>query len=222
MSAVPLIRRAAPAGVLFALLAGCSSAAAPVADVTSSAPSPSPSSPRPAGIPGSALLQPEDVRGATAESLPQGEYPWVRPLRPCGAPYPSDSTRSAAVAKKYVVDTGEGEGTVPTVVTEFIGLHEPGGAERQFTEIVAALEKCAAKGERKWTVVNNGEPVVVRIDTEESYADEAPSRVSRYTALARVDDAIVVVTDLGWENLGGDQKLVEELIGKAVQRAETI
>ncbi|MEV6305463.1 hypothetical protein AB0M02_39035 [Actinoplanes sp. NPDC051861] len=213
-----MIRRAAPALLLFALLAGCSSAASPVADVVSTAPFT-----RAAGIPASALLQPDDVYGADGESLPKGDFAFVRPLRPCDEAYPSDSTRVEAVAKKWVVDTGEGGGTVPTVVTEFLGLHEPGGAEKQFGEIVAALEKCASKGERKWTVLTaSPESVLVRIDTKESYADEAPSTVSRYAAMARVDDAIVVVTDLGWENLGGDEKLVKELIAKAVQRAVTI
>ncbi|MFC7531603.1 hypothetical protein [Actinoplanes sp. GCM10030250] len=244
MSAVPLKKiRLAAAAAGFALLAGCGtgteaapqpagSGQAPVA-VTSegTAEDAAPSASAAAdGIPASALLQPADVREAKAEPLEQGDFPHVRPLRPCGdKPYPSDETRSDAVAVKYVVESAEGEGSVPTVVAEFVGRHEAGGAAKQFDEIGAALKKCPGglgEGQLKWSVVGNGvggdESVLVRIDSKESYADEEPATVSRYAALARVDDAIVVVTDMGWENLGGSEKLVRDLIGKAAERAKAV
>jgi hypothetical protein len=181
------------------------------------------------GIPAGALLQPPDVRGADAEPLAKGELDYVRPLRPCGAdPYPSDGSRQDAVAVRYVLQPAQ-RGQAPTVVAEFVGLHSPGGATAQFDEIDDALRRCPgglAEGQRRWTVLGMGvagdESVLVRIDQQVRYGDEEPETVSHYAALARVDDVIVVVTDLGWEKTGGSAELVRDLMGKAVQRAGTI
>jgi hypothetical protein len=180
------------------------------------------------GIPASALLQPSDVRGAEAEPLPKGELDYVRPLRPCGDdPYSSDGSRRDAVAVRYVLEPAE-RGDAPSVVAEFVGRHAPGGAAAQFDEVRGALQRCPgglAGGQRRWTVLGDGragdESVLVRIDQRIRYCDEEPERVSYYAALARVDDLIVVVTDLGWEKTGGSEALVRDLIGKAVQRAGT-
>lgn len=222
------IRRAVSAGLLVAAIAGCGSSPdpAPAAPVASALPPSVPASvPAPAGIPAAALLQPEDVRGATAESLPQGEYAYVRPLRPCGGRYPSDPTRTAAVAKRFVVPGSTPE-TVPTVVVQFIGRHQPGGAARQIQEIDAALKKCRgglAEGQRKWDIIESGgDTMLVRIGQRFSYADEEPATVNHYAALARVDDVVVVVADMGWENMDGSEKLVRDLIGKAKVRAEAV
>jgi hypothetical protein len=160
--------------------------------------------------------------------LEQGDYAYVRPLRPCGDdPYPSDGSRADAVAVRYVrepVTAGDG----PSVILQFAGLHAPGGAAEQFADVRAALDRCPgdlAEGHRSWTVLGTepagDESVLVRIDQKISYADEEPQKVSHYAALARVGDMIVVVTDLGWENAGGSEALVRELIGKAAQRART-
>jgi hypothetical protein len=181
------------------------------------------------GIPASALLQPPDVRGADAEPLAKGELDYVRPLRPCGAdPYPSDGSRREAVAVRYVLEPAQ-RGDAPSVVAEFVGLHAPGGAAAQFDEIDDALQRCPgglAEGERRWTVLGMGvagdESVLLRIDQQVKYGDEEPETVSHYAALARVDDVIVVVTDLGWEKTGGSAELVRDLMGKAVPRAGTI
>jgi hypothetical protein len=64
--------------------------------------------------------------------------------------------------------------------------------------------------------------VLVRIDQKESYAGEKKETVSRYAALARAGDVIVVIADLGWENTGGSEELARELISRAVERAGTI
>jgi hypothetical protein len=233
MSSV-LLSRAAGAWLLCVSLAACSAA-----DVTQA--SPAGSSPAPAvsatsdpaagrGIPSAALLQPQDLQGAEGEPLEQGELAYVRPLRPCGDdPYPSDDTRTDAIAFRFVIYPTAGTGAAPAVVTEFIGRHAPGGAAEQFDEVSAALKRCPGglgKGERRWTVLDTGlagdESVLVRIDQKVSYADEEPSVVGHYAALARSADVIVTVTDLGWENTGGSEKLVRDLLGKAVERSGAI
>ncbi|MEU4427498.1 hypothetical protein AB0F81_43315 [Actinoplanes sp. NPDC024001] len=227
------IRLTAGAGLLCAALAACDSgtdsAAAP-AGSSSAAPSVTTSAGAPpTGIPGAALLQPADVSGAEPVPLEKGELSHVRPLRPCGDdPYPSDDTRTAAVAVRYVMEP-TADGKAPTVIAEFVGRHTPGDAAGQFDEVQAALERCPGglgEGERQWKVLGTGlagdESVLVRIDQKVSYADEKPETVSHYAALARVNDAIVVVTDLGWEDIGGSEEMVRGLIGKAAERAGTI
>ena len=228
------MRRTAGAGLLALSLAACTSgsgSATPTPAGASAAPA-APGSPaadgttEAAGIPGSALLQSSDVRGARAELLEEGDFAHVRPLRPCGDDrYPSDSSRTAATVKRYVVSGAEQGGT-PAVVLHFVGRHTAGGAAAQFRDIEASLDRCPGglgKGQRKWTVVESGDDsMLVRIDERFSYADEEPSTVSHYAALSRVDNAVVVVVDLGWENLGGSEDLVRDLIGKAEERAATI
>jgi hypothetical protein len=129
---------------------------------------------------------------------------------------------------KYLPEPSSG-GEIPSVVTEFVGRHAPGGAAAQFQEIGEALKRCPGglgEDQRRWTILGTpdagDQSVLVRIDQKESYADEKKETVSRYAALARTGDVIVVVADLGWENTGGSEKLVRDLIGKAVDRAGTI
>ncbi|WP_229068964.1 hypothetical protein [Actinoplanes sp. DH11] len=241
-----VIRLAAGAGLLSLSLAACDSGASSAPSAPSSAsaaaapagagpdpssdaaPSGSPAASASAaeGIPASALLQPGDVRDAEGQPFEQGEVTHVRPLRPCGdAPYASDESRVDAVAMRYIVENTQ-EGSTPTVVAQFVGRHRPGGAAEQFAEIGAALDRCPGglgEDEKKWAVLDaDDDSMVVRIDERFSYADEAPSTVSHYAAMSRVGDAVVVVADLGWENLGGDEKLVRDLIAKAEERAATI
>jgi len=180
-------------------------------------------------IPAGALLQPSDVSGARAEPLAEGRESHLRPLRPCGDndPYPSDDSRTAAVAVSYAPRSG-GADSVPEVFVEFVGRHAPGGAAAQFDEISQALRRCPgslADEQRRWTTLDTGiagdESVLVRIDQRMSYGDGDPETVSDYAALARTGDIIVVVADIGWENLDGSDRSVRDLIGKAVQRAGT-
>lgn len=225
------IRLAAGAGLLSVVLTGCTSgpgsaAGTPATVAARSSATPESTAVQEDGIPGSALLQPDDVRGATPAPLEQGVYAHVRPLRPCGEDrYPSDGSRTDAVAMRYLVPGSE-QGSTPSVVTEFVGRHEAGGAAAQFADIRAAVDRCPGglgEGQRKWTVLEAGaDSMVVRIDQRFSYADEEPATVPHYAALATVNDAVVVVADLGWENMGGDEKLVRDLIGKAKQRAATL
>jgi hypothetical protein len=212
-------------------LAGCDAGAGHAASSAPSAPA-TPSGAATTGesrIPAGALLQRSDVRGADAEPLAEGELDHVRPLRPCGGdPYPSDGSRQEAVAMRYGLEPAR-RGDAPSVVVEFVGLHAPGGAAAQFDEIADALQRCPGgpgEGRRQWTVLGTGvagdKSVLVRIDQRVKYSDEEPETVSHYAALARVDDVIVVVTDLGWEKTGGSEELVRDLIRAAVQRADTI
>jgi hypothetical protein len=220
------IRIVTTAGLLAATLSGCAAetgAATPSSSVTPvSASSKAPVE----GIPAAALLQPSDVRDAQPESVENGEFAHVRPLRPCGDErYPSDGSRTDAVAKRYVVP-GEQDGSVPTVVVQFIGRHTPGGGAAQFSDIGAALKRCPGgldEGEHKWDVVGTtADTTVVRIGQRFSYADEEPATVHHYAALTRVNDVIVVVADLGWENMDGSEPLVRGLIAKARDRAAAI
>jgi hypothetical protein len=234
--------RVAGALLLSAALAACGSgtgesssstgpSSAPNGVSASSKPSaPGPSAAGASGIPAGALLQPSDVRGAEPTPLEQGDRGYLRPLRPCGEndPYPSDDSRTAAVAMSYAIEPS-GAGTAPTVLVEFVGRHASGGAADQFDEINEALRRCPgslAGNQRRWvlldTDVAGDESVLVRIDQKMSYGDEEPETVSDYAALARTADMIVVVTDTGWENSDGSENLVRELIGKAVQRAGTM
>jgi len=181
-------------------------------------------------IPARALLQPSDVRGAEPEPLEEGDRAHLRPLRPCGDSdaYPSDDSRTAAVAVSYAVGPGAGE-IEPTVLVEFLGRHAPGGAADQFDEISEALRRCPgslAGKQRRWTVLDTDvagdESALVRIDQKISYGDAEPETVSDYAAVARTAGMIVVVTDTGWENSDASETLVRELIGKAVRRASTV
>ncbi|WP_092551097.1 hypothetical protein [Actinoplanes derwentensis] len=166
------------------------------------------------------------MRGATAEPLANGEHAHVRPLRPCGTkPYPSDSTRTDAVAVQYTVP-GIPQGATPFTVVEFVGRHKTGGAAAQFTEIRAALAKCPGglgKDQFKWTVVeSDSDSVLVKIEQKFSYGDQEPAVVAQYAALSMVNNSVVMVADLGWENTGGSEELVREFIVKAEKRAAAI
>jgi hypothetical protein len=173
-------------------------------------------------------LQPADVRGAKPRPVDKGEFAHVRPLRPCGDDrYPSDASRRDAVAVSYFLEPARGDS--PSVVVQFVGVHAPGGAAEQFDDVREALRRCPGglgQGQRRWTVLGSDlagdESVLVRIDQRFTYGSGKLKTLSHYSALARVGDVIVVVTDLGWEVGGGSEELVRDLIGKAVQRARTI
>lgn len=225
------IRIAATAGLLCASLTACTAAdpvvtTSPAADTVPDPVSSSVSTSSADGIPAAALLQPADVGGAQAEPLEQGDFAHVRPLRPCGDErYPSDGSRTDAVAVRFAVPGAE-QGSTPSVVVEFVGRHEPGGAAEQFKDVGAALERCPGglgEGQRKWEVVErDADSMLVRIGQRFAYADEEPATVNHYAALSRVNDAVVVVADLGWENTDGSESLVRDLMTKAEKRAATL
>jgi hypothetical protein len=225
------IRIAASAGLLCVSMTACTTAdpAVTTSAATESSPVAATSGASAAttdGIPASALLQPADVGGAQAEPLERGDFAHVRPLRPCGADrYPSDGSRTDAVAVRYAVP-GAQEASTPSVVVEFLGRHESGGAAEQFRDIGAALKRCPGglgEGQHKWEILeSDSDSMLIRIGQRFAYADEEPATVNHYAALSRVNDAVVVVADLGWENIDGSEQLVRDLIKKAEQRAASL
>ncbi|MEO3819628.1 hypothetical protein [Plantactinospora sp. B24E8] len=188
-----------------------------------SATSPTRSSPSPTSdvIAGSLLLQPADLHGAKLEPVPEGESAHLRPARPCGARYPSDRTRTAAVAMRAYVSPADGY--TPHVVLQYVGLH-PGHAEAAFDEIAEAVRGCPGNlesGQLRWEVAGTGiagdESLLVRVSERFSYGDEAHV-VTTPTVIARVGDHVTVLADLGWENASGDEPKLRQLATKAVER----
>lgn len=186
-------------------------------------PPPSSPSPSPTGhvIAGSLLLQPEDLNGARLEPVPDGESAHLRPARPCDARYPSDRTRTAAVAMRAYVSPADGY--TPHVVLQYVGLH-PGHADRAFDEIAEAVRGCPGglgSGQLRWEVAGTGiagdESLLVRVSERFSYGDEAHV-VTTPTVIARVGDHVTVLADLGWENASGDEPKLRQLATKAVGR----
>ncbi|WP_159104463.1 hypothetical protein [Plantactinospora sp. BB1] len=235
-------RRALPAAVAaLALLVGCSAegdsdgdgsaGTSPGGGPVTASTGPATSAPsRPAGSPSpsagqviasSALLQPEDLGGARLEPLPEGDNAHLRPTRPCAEPYPSDATRSAAVAMRAYVSPGQNE--TPRVVLQYVGLH-PGHGGAAFAEIAAAVRRCPGglgAGQHRWEVAETGvagdESMLLRVSARFSYGDE--DVVSTTPAvLARVGDHVTVVADLGWESASGAEPYVRDLAAKAVER----
>jgi hypothetical protein len=185
--------------------------------------SPSASAP-PAVIPAAAVLQPDDLDTAQPAPVPEGEQAHLRPIRPCDARYPSDATRTAAVAVKAQVAPGHPE--TPRVVFEYIGLH-PGKAAEAYADLVAAVKRCPGSldpGKRTWQIAATGlagdESMLVRVGERFTYGDNQVTTTTP-VLVARVGDHILVVADLGWESTSGDEPYVKRLAGSAVQRLRT-
>ncbi|WP_238010459.1 hypothetical protein KZZ52_25130 [Dactylosporangium sp. AC04546] len=177
----------------------------------------------PSVIPGAALLQPADLDGARFTPMAEGDSAHLRPLRPCGARYPSDATRTAAVAvQAHVVDT---PGETPRVLMQYVGLH-PGTAAEAFQQIAAAVRACPGSldpGQLRWEVAGTAdagdESLFVRVSRRFSYGD--PDNVVTPVTpavLLRVGDRVTVVADLGWEASGGDEAWVLRLAKTAAER----
>ncbi|MEE6261542.1 hypothetical protein [Plantactinospora sonchi] len=193
--------------------------AAAATSPSSSTPSPSPGTTD--VIAGSALLQPEDLNGARLEPVPDGESAHLRPARPCDARYPSDRTRTAAVAMRAYVS--QGDGYTSHVVLQYVGLH-PGHAETAFDEIVDAVRQCPGSlgtGQQRWEVAGTGvagdESLLLRVSERFNYGDDVHV-VTTPAVIARVGDHVTVVADLGWENAGGSEPELRLLAAKAVER----
>jgi hypothetical protein len=231
------MRRAQPlafvAATVFAASAvGCSTdnAAAPAATPGPSTPSPTTPAPTVSAssatkqqqvIASSALLQPQDLGGSALEPLREGQSAHLRPARPCDARYPSDATRSTAVAMRAQV--GPGANQTPLIVIQYVGLH-PGRATAAFADIAAAVRRCPGSlrsGQRQWRTAGTGiagdESMLLRVSERFEYGD---TKVVTTTpvVVARVGDYITVLADLGWETASGDERYVRQLAAKAVER----
>ncbi|GGM55076.1 hypothetical protein ACFFX1_19555 [Dactylosporangium sucinum] len=202
-------------------------ATAPAAAPSSSAPAAPSAAPSLASvIPAAALLQPGDLNGAKFTPMAAGDGAHLRPLRPCAAKYPSDATRTAAVAvQAHVV---EAPGETPRVLMQYVGLH-PGTAAQAFEEIAAAVRACPGSldpGQLRWEVAGSAdagdESLFVRVSERFSYGDPA-NVVTPVTpaVLMRVGDRVTVVADLGWESSGGDEAWVLRLAAIAAERLRT-
>lgn len=226
-------RLLALAGATVFAVAGCSTADPAEPAATEGQVTAAPATPAPTGSPSplkerviasSALLQPDDLSGAALEPLAAGQSAHLRPARPCGARYPSDATRTAAVAMRAQVSPGAGQ--TPLIVLQYVGLH-PGNAAAAFAEIAAAVSSCPGSlkaGQHEWraagTDVAGDESMLLRVSDRFEYGG---SEVTTTTpvVVARVGDYITVVADLGWESASGDEEYVRQLAAKAVERLRT-
>ena len=175
-------------------------------------------------IPAEAVLQPADVSANKFESLPEGEAANLRPIRPCDARYPSDATRTAAVARQALVMPPAGGVQTPVALLQYVGRH-PGHGPTAFAELVNAVRACPDKldgDQYTWELVGTDiagdESVVVRATQLQTYGNPPARPVTTPIVVARVGDYITVVADLGWENINGDEAYVRAMSVKAVDR----
>lgn len=178
-------------------------------------------------IPSRALLQPSDLNGATMAPVDGDVGKDLRPPRPCGAAHPSDPARQASIATTAPITPATGPaGTVPSVILETIVRYRPGSGAQAFAELRSALQRCpGAIGEEKrnWEIVGDvsagDEAFVFRTSTQSTYGDSPELTTQTWpVAVARSGDDLVLVADLGWENMSGDEPIVRSLIATAVER----
>ena len=180
------------------------------------------SAPQPA-IPDAALLQPEDLRGATPEPLTDDGY-WsaLLPPRPCAAgPYPSSALRRANRSVMAVIGVDDR----PNVVQEYVATYRSNGAHRYMRELRQALRSCDGPDRlgARWTVIATGiaghESVLLRRRT---YIDYAATYRNTYLMVARTGRVLVVVHNIGWETASGDETVTRDLGIIAVRRAAVL
>jgi hypothetical protein len=173
-------------------------------------------------IPDEAMLQPDDLHGATPEPVAGDSWPALRPPQPCtDGPYPGAGLREADRAVQALVGVGER----PTVVVAHVATYRDGGAHRYLRELRRAMAACPKPGthDPRWTVLATGvagdESMLLEF---REYVDYAQTWKSTYVAVARVGRVLVVVADAGWETGSGHQGLVRKLSTRAVSRADVL
>ena len=95
-----------------------------------------------------------------------------------------------------------------------------------FAELRSALQRCPGaigKGKRNWEIVGDigagDEALVFRTSTQLTYGDSPdPTTQTWPVAVARSADDLVLVGDLGWENMSGEEPNVRTLITAAITR----
>jgi hypothetical protein len=180
-----------------------------------------------ATVPTAAVLQPADLNGAKMEPVGGNTGKDLRPPRPCGDAHPSDSARVASTAMTAVYPSaGGGESNTPSVILETIVRYRPGAGAQALGELAAAIARCpgrAGTDTREWQslgVLDAGDEAVL-FKTSTLVRSEGEPSLAPWTwpvAVARVGDNLVLVADLGWETLNGDESTVRTLIVAAVQR----
>jgi hypothetical protein len=181
--------------------------------------------PRPV-IPDAALLQPQDLHGATPQPVTDDDGYWspLRAPRPCAdGPLPGTALRRTdrAVTAYFGL---EGSAT-PTVVMEHLATYRSDGAQRYLRELRRALATCDgndAEGGR-WTVRATGvagdESLLLR---RRIYLHHVATYHDTYLVVARTGRIVVIVADVGWEFSSGHEALVRELGPVAVRRAQIL
>jgi hypothetical protein len=203
-------------------------AAGPSGSTSAPAPVSVSASPSASGIPTSAMLQPADLNGAAMKAIDGDTGEDLRPPRPCGDAHPTDSARVASTAMTALYPSaGGGESTAPSVILQTIARYRPGSGSQAFGELVAAVARCPGEigsGIRSWEnlgpVTAGDEAVLFKTSTLVNADDHAAAAPWSWPfAVARVGDDLVLVADLGWETMNGDEVTVKTLIAAAVQRA---
>jgi hypothetical protein len=175
-------------------------------------------------IPAAALLQPSDLNGATMRPVDGDVGKDLRPPRPCGGTHPSDPARRESIAMTAPVTPATGPGgTVPSVILETIVRYNPGSGAQAFAELRSALQRCPGaigKDKRNWEILDAGDEMLVfRTSKQTTYGDSPDLTTQTWPAAAAlVGDDVVLVADLGWENMSGEEPAVRSLITQAVLR----
>ena len=177
---------------------------------------------RQTSIPDAALLQPEDLGGATPTPVTDDYWSALRPPQPCAdAPYPSAALRRADRAISALIGVDDR----PTVVMEHVATYRSDGAHRYLRELRRAVASCDGldRHDPHWTVLGTGvagdESVVLRL---REYIDYADTYKDTYLVVARIGRVLVVLADTGWETGDGHLALVRELSTTAVRRAAVL
>lgn len=185
----------------------------------------SPSTSKSSGpIPSGAVLQAADLNGVAMKTADEGVGKALRPPRPCGDALPSDAARKSSIAATALLSPQAGQ--TPSVILETIVRYAPGSGAPAFSELKAAIQRCPGtlgKDRRNWELVGDltagDEALVFRTSTQSTYGDSPELSTLTYpVAVARSGDDLVLVSDLGWENLGGEEPTVRALITAAITR----
>jgi hypothetical protein len=193
--------------------------AAPPAVAGTSMSLPVAASVRQQSVPAAAMLQAEDLGGATPETVTHDYWDAFRPPQPCAdRPYPSASSRGASRAVSAMV----GFNDRPTVVVEDVAIYRADGARRYLRDLRRALAACDGVDERggRWTVLRSGvagdESLLLR---HRVYIDYAETFKDTYLVVARTGRVLVTVADTGWETGDGHRAVARRLSTVAVRRA---
>jgi len=173
-------------------------------------------------IPDAAMLQPQDLHGATPTPVTDDYWAALQPPQPCAdRPYPSAGLQVADRAITALIGVDRG----PTVVMEHVATYRSDGAHQYLQQLRRALAACNGLDNDGvlWTVRATGvagdESVLL---SSRTYIDYADSYHYTYLVVARVGKALVVVADTGWETASGDEALARELGVAGARRAAVL
>lgn len=175
-------------------------------------------------VPGSAFLQPQDLGGVQGRPASDGYAGHLRPPLPGGAErYRSQASLRAQGAILIDYPTAD----FHTTLVEYVAAYRGTGAARYLRELGRALAGCGRTDEvGQWTVVRTGvagrDSLLISLRETWEYPDGQPFTHTTYVIVARVDRAVVVLADLGWEYSSGVTTTIQPLIDPALRRAATL